>query len=148
MSLSWLGAILAIALLALLSAWSGLPLLVAPLGASAVLLFGYPASPLAQPRNLVLGNLIGSLLSVAAVHWLGRGPLAIALVVGLTILLGQKLRCLHPPAGGLAFLGVVLGARPVFVLSPVLSGSLLLVLLAAAFSRWIKGAQPYPHHWL
>jgi CBS-domain-containing membrane protein len=148
LSLSWLGALLAIALMGLLSAWSGMVLLVAPLGASSVLLFGYPASPLAQPRNLVLGNLVGGLVSVVAASWLGRGPLVIALAVSLTILLGQRLRCLHPPAGGLAFLGVALGAHAGFLLTPVLSGSLLLVLLAVVFSRWVKGAQPYPHHWL
>ena len=148
LSLSWLGALLAIALMGLLSAWSGMVLLAAPLGASSVLLFGYPASPLAQPRNLVLGNLLGGLVSVIAVAALGRGPLVIAVAVGLTILLGQQLRCLHPPAGGLAFLGVALGARAPFLLTPVLSGSLLLVLLAVLFSRLVKGAQPYPHHWL
>ena len=147
-ALSWLGALLALTLLSLLSAWSGMVLLAAPLGASSVLLFGYPASPLAQPRNIVLGNLVGALVSVAAVAWLGQGPLVIALAVGLTVLLGQQLRCLHPPAGGLAFLGVALGATPLFVITPVLSGSLLLVLIAAAFSRWVKGALPYPHHWL
>ena len=147
-SVTWLGALLAIALLGLLGAWSGMVLLAAPLGASSVLLFGYPASPLAQPRNIVLGNLVGALVSVAAVAWLGQGPLVIALAVGLTVLLGQQLRCLHPPAGGLAFLGVALGATPLFVLTPVLSGSLLLVLIAAAFSRWVKGALTYPHHWL
>ena len=43
---------------------------------------------------------------------------------------------------------MALGASPPFVLTPVLSGSLLLVLIAAAFSRWVKGALPYPHHWL
>jgi CBS-domain-containing membrane protein len=147
-SVTWLGALLALALLGLLSAWSGMVLLAAPLGASSVLLFGYPASPLAQPRNIVLGNLVGALVSVAAVAWLGQGPLVIALAVGLTVLLGQQLRCLHPPAGGLAFLGVVLGAQPLYALTPVLSGSLLLVLFAAAFSRWVKGSMPYPHHWL
>ncbi|QPN63041.1 HPP family protein [Synechococcus sp. CBW1004] len=148
LSVTWLGALLSLALLGLLSTWSGMALLTAPLGASSVLLFGYPASPLAQPRNLVLGNLVGGLVSVLAVAWLGRGPLVIALAVALTILLGQQLRCLHPPAGGLAFLGVALGARPSFLLTPVLNGSLLLVLLAAGFSRWVKGAQPYPVHWL
>ena len=73
-SVTWLGALLALALLGLLSAWSGMVLLAAPLGASSVLLFGYPASPLAQPRNIVLGNLVGSLVSVLAVAWLGQGP--------------------------------------------------------------------------
>ncbi len=73
LSLSWLGALLALSLIGLLSAWSGKVLLAAPLGASTVLLFGDPASPLAQPRNILLGNLVGGAVSVAAVAWLGQG---------------------------------------------------------------------------
>ena len=65
-----LAALCAVFLLGLLSLWSGQVLIVAPLGASCVLLFGYPASPLAQPRNIVLGNLVGALVSVVAVAWL------------------------------------------------------------------------------
>ena len=90
-------------LLGLLTLWSGQLLIVAPLGASCVLLFGYPASPLAQPRNIVLGNLLGALVGVLLVSTAGQGPAVLALAVGLTILLGQQLRCLHPPAGGMAF---------------------------------------------
>ena len=101
-----LGGLCAVALLALLSAWSGHVLIVAPLGASSVLLFGYPRSPLAQPRNVVVGNTLGGFLGVALVALFGQGPLVLALAVGLTILLGQQLRCLHPPAGGMAFLAV------------------------------------------
>lgn len=48
----------------------------------------------------------------------------------------------------MAFLDVVLNARPGFALFPVLSGSLLLVLMAVAFSRWVRPAEPYPRHWL
>ena len=143
-----LGALTAVVLLALLSLWSGQVLIVAPLGASCVLLFGYPASPLAQPRNLVLGNLLGALVGVSLVHATGQGPAVLALAVGLTILLGQQLRCLHPPAGGLAFLAVYLKVAWGFLLFPVLTGSLLLVLLGWAFSRWVPRAMPYPRHWL
>ena len=143
-----LAALCAVLVLGLLSLWSGQVLIVAPLGASCVLLFGYPASPLAQPRNIVLGNLIGGLVGVALVTAVGQGLLVLALAVGLTILLGQKLRCLHPPAGGLAFLAVFLQVPWTFLLFPVLSGSLSLVLLAWAFSRWAPAASPYPQHWL
>ena len=143
-----LGALGAVALLGLLSLWSGHVLIVAPLGASCVLVFGYPRSPLAQPRNLVLGNGLGALVGLLLAHTLGQGPLVLALAVALTILLGQQLRCLHPPAGGMAFLTVLLGVSWGFLLFPVLVGSLLLVLLAATFSRWIPGAMPYPQHWL
>lgn len=145
---AWLGALLSVALLSGLSAGTGVPLIAAPLGASAVLLFGYSASPLAQPRNIVLGNVVGAGLAAGVTTWIGTGPYAIAFAVGLTILLCQLLRCLHPPAGGLAFLGVALRLPPSFVVLPVLVGSVLLVLLAVGFSRFVKGAQAYPHHWL
>jgi CBS-domain-containing membrane protein len=143
-----LAALWAVLLLGLLSLWSGQVLIVAPLGASCVLLFGYPASPLAQPRNIVLGNLLGALVGVALVTTAGQGPLVLALAVGFTILLGQQLRCLHPPAGGMAFLAVYLKVAWGFLLFPVLFGSLLLVLLAWVFSRCVPGASPYPRHWL
>jgi CBS-domain-containing membrane protein len=70
------------------------------------------------------------------------------LAVGITIALGQALRCLHPPAGAVALLGVLLHARPAFVLMPVLIGSLLLTAMAVLFSRLQGQAEPYPHHWL
>jgi CBS-domain-containing membrane protein len=143
-----LAALCAVLLLGLLSLWSGHVLIVAPLGASCVLLFGYPASPLAQPRNIVLGNLIGALVGVSLASTAGQGPAVLALAVGLTILLGQQLRCLHPPAGGMAFLAVLLKVPWSFLLFPVLSGSLLLVLLAWGFSRWVPAAPAYPQHWL
>ena len=143
-----LGALCALALLGLLTLWSGQLLIAAPLGASCVLLFGYPRSPLAQPRNLVLGNGLGALVGLLLLALGLQGPFALALAVALTIVLGQQLRCLHPPAGGMAFLVVYLGAGWGFLLFPVLSGSLALVLLAWAFSRWVPGAMAYPQHWL
>lgn len=145
---SWLGGLLAITALGLISGWSHYALVVAPFGASTVLLFGYPQSPLAQPRNIVLGNSIAALISVACVAGLGQAAWVMGLAVGFTIALGQLLRCLHPPAGAVALLGVLLGARPGFVLIPVAAGSLLLVLLAVLFSRLPHQGKPYPHHWL
>ncbi len=145
---SWVGALIAITLLGLLSAWSHYPLIAAPLGASTVLLFGHPESPLAQPRNLVLGNTLAALISVGCVLLFGTAPWVMGLAVGLTIASGQILRCLHPPAGAVALLGVLLAAKPSFVLMPVLAGSLLLLLVAVAFSQLIPASTPYPHHWL
>lgn len=70
------------------------------------------------------------------------------MAVGLAIAAGQWLRCLHPPAGAVALLGVLLHASLLFVLTPVLSGSILLVLIAFLFHRLIPATGPYPHHWL
>ena len=94
---AWLGGLLAISALGLISSWSRSPLMVAPFGASTVLLFANPASALSQPRNIVLGNSLGALVSTACVAWIGPTPWGMGLAVGLTIALGQRLRCLHPP---------------------------------------------------
>ncbi|KAF0653953.1 hypothetical protein L107_06273 [Cyanobium sp. Copco_Reservoir_LC18] len=144
--LSWTGALVAITLLGLISAASRYPLVAAPLGASSVLLFGHPASPLAQPRNLLLGNGLAALASVVCVAWLGTAPWVMGLAVALAIAAGQLLRCLHPPAGAVALLGVLLHAGPSYVVAPVLAGSLVLLLVALGFG-WLIPGRRYPHHW-
>ena len=145
---SFIGGLIAISCLGILTNLSSYSLLIAPFGASTVLLFGAPNSPLAQPRNLVFGNLIGAISAVLCVFFLGASPLACGLAVGLAIALGQAFRCLHPPAGAVALLGVLLKASPIFVLIPVLSGSLILLGIAFSFHRFQKREQSYPLHWL
>lgn len=144
---AWLGAVLSITALGLISSWSHYPLVVAPFGASTVLLFGHPHSPLAQPRNIVLGNTLAAVVSVVCVSAFGGAAWVMGLAVGLTIVLGQALRCLHPPTGAVALLRVLLQAKPGFILVPVLSGSLLLTAMAVLFSRLQQPNAPYPHHW-
>ena len=70
------------------------------------------------------------------------------MAVGLAIALGQAFRCLHPPAGAVALLGVLLKASPTFILIPVLSGSLILLIIALVFHRLQRRKQSYPLHWL
>lgn len=81
-----LGALCALLLLGLLSIWSHQVLIVAPLGASSVLLFGYPRSPLAQPLNLVLGNGLGALVGVL----LGQWPGGIMSAIDFTLTVDQQ----------------------------------------------------------
>lgn len=145
---SWIGGLLAITLLGAISSGSQHPLLVAPFGASTVLLFGQPGSPLAQPRNIVAGNTLAAMISVLCVAAFGQAPWVMGLAVGLTIALSQCCRCLHPPAGAVALLGVLHPTGPGFVFVPVLVGSLLLTLMAVLHSRLSPQSTPYPHHWL
>jgi CBS domain-containing membrane protein len=94
-----LGLLLA-GLLSQLTMGSGQPWLVAPLGASAVLVFGVPASPLAQPWAVVGGNALSALVGIACMNWLPLPPLAAAAIaVALAIGVMFTLRCLHPPGG-------------------------------------------------
>jgi len=123
------------------------PWLVAPLGASAVLVFAVPASPLAQPWAVVGGNTLSALVGVACVRWVGSPELAVSLAVGLAIALMFALRCLHPPGGASALL-VALNAigDPRFALFPVLLNSLLLVATGIVYNHATR--RSYPHRQL
>ncbi|MFL6673173.1 MAG: HPP family protein [Massilia sp.] len=122
--------------------------LIAPMGASAVLLFCLPASPLAQPWSILGGNLVSALVGVTCAQWINQPMLAAPLAGGLAIGAMFYLRCLHPPGGAVA-LTAVLGGPAVhaagyhFALWPVGLNSLLLALVALVFNN-LTGRR-YPH---
>jgi len=126
----------------------GWPWLVAPMGATAVLVFAVRASPLAQPWAVVGGNTLSALVGIACARWIGPPALAAALAVGAAIALMIALRCLHPPGGASALLVALGGVTdPSFALFPVLVNSLLLVGAGLAYHRVTRFAhlpQPAP----
>lgn len=125
-----------------------LPLIVAPLGASAVLVFAVPSSPLAQPWPVVGGNIISTLIGVTVFKAIPDITFAAGVAVGLAILIMSLLRCLHPP-GGAAALTAVIGSNGIhsagyeFAFLPVGVNSLTLVLVAMIFHRMTQHS--YPH---
>jgi CBS domain-containing membrane protein len=150
---SCLGALLGIALTGgtmhvLLGPAANIPLLVAPMGASAVLLFAVPASPLAQPWSIIGGNLVSATVGVACAGWISDPVDAAALAVALAICLMFALRCVHPPSGAVA-LTAVLGGPAVhalgyrFVAEPIALQSA--ALLAAAIVYHAVTGHRYPH---
>lgn len=115
-----IGAVLGIVLAALLGhlvpSSAGLPWIMAPVGASAVLVFAVPASPLAQPWSVVGGNLISisagmAVGKVCALTGLGA-PIAVSLAVGSAIAIMALARCTHPPGGAAAIIGALAGFAP------------------------------------
>jgi len=122
--------------------------LIAPMGASAVLLFAVPSSPLAQPWSIIGGNLVAALVGVTCGKLIGEPALAAALAIALAIGCMFALRCIHPPSGAVA-LTAVLGGPAVhamgygFVLSPVLLNSFLLLAMALFFNNATR--RRYPH---
>ncbi|MEH3046821.1 HPP family protein [Sphingomonas adhaesiva] len=125
-----------------------LPIIVAPLGASAVLVFAVPASPLAQPWPVVGGNVISTLVGVSAFNLVPDATIAAGVAVGAAILVMSLLRCLHPP-GGAAALTAVIGSQGIhaagyaFAFAPVGINSIALVALGMFFHR--MRARSYPH---
>ncbi|PQV53140.1 HPP family protein [Paraburkholderia sp. BL21I4N1] len=150
---SCLGALLGIAftggsMLLLLGPAANIPLLVAPMGASAVLLFAVPASPLAQPWSIIGGNLVSATIGVTCAGAIADPTLAAALAVALSIGGMFALRCVHPPSGAVALTAVLggpaihaLGYR--FVLEPIAIQSA--ALLAAALAYHAATGHRYPH---
>ena len=124
------------------------PWFIAPMGASAVLLFALPASPLAQPWSIVGGNVVSAAIGVTCAAWIPDTALAASVAVALAIAAMFALRCLHPPSGAVA-LTAVLGGPAVtslgyrFVLWPVAVNSLVLLLAALVFNVAVR--RRYPH---
>jgi len=122
--------------------------LMAPMGASAVLLFGVPASPLAQPWSIVGGNVVAALIGVACAKLIGMPVVAAAAAICFSIGAMLALRCLHPPSGAVALTAVLGGAEIHaagfgFVLVPVALNSVLLLLVALLYNN--ATGRRYPH---
>lgn len=151
--LACLGAVIGICLTGFVSALAighgpALPLIVAPIGASAVLIFVVPASPLAQPWSIIGGNTLSALVGITVAHWVASPVLAIGIGVALAIAVMSIARCLHPPGGAAALTAIiggpaVTGAGYMFAFVPMALNSILLVAVGIAFHRLTQ--RNYPH---
>ncbi|WP_298923171.1 HPP family protein [uncultured Ramlibacter sp.] len=146
---AFVGAAVGVAVAGLVCRWLGGffhfdPWLVAPIGASAVLVFAVPASPLAQPWAVVGGNTVSALVGIACVLAIPDPALAGAVAVGLAIAAMFQLRCLHPPGGASALLVALTHTGDFhFAAFPVLANSILLVAAGMAYNSLTGRA--YPH---
>jgi len=124
---------------------------IAPMGASSVLLFAVPNSPLAQPWNVIIGNILAGVIGVTCTQLLADSTTAFSLAVGFAIFMMMTTDSLHPPSGAVA-ITAVLGGDAVhrlgfhFILYPVLLNSILLLLFAVFFNRLIGRHYPLTAH--
>ena len=120
------------------------PWLVAPVGASAVLVFAVPSSPLAQPWSVIGGNTVSAIAGLLACNLIPDPVLAASAAVGMAIAAMFGLRCLHPPGGAMALLVVLTATRdPLFALFPAMTNSALLVGAGILYNTLTR--KPYPH---
>ena len=112
--------------------------LIASFGSSMVLLFGYPESPFAQPKNIFFGHLITSIVGLTFLNFVPLPlfliiPFAVGFGVGLMILLNVT----HPPAGGNPII-VILGSVSMdYLLSPIITGSIIILIFGVIINRFI-----------
>ncbi|MGB0941122.1 MAG: HPP family protein [Marinomonas sp.] len=144
----FIGGFVGILSLALLTSWSNYPLLMAPFGATCVILFTAAAAPFAQPRNVIGGHFISALVGLVALYFFGQGPIVMAFAVATAIAAMQFFRAVHPPAGANPLVILMAGSAGFdFLLLPVLLGSIVLVGVAAVINN-AKADAKWPLYWI
>ena len=111
--------------------------LLASFGSSMVLLYGYPESPFAQPKNVFFGHLVTALVGLFFLYFIQLPifltiPLAVGFGVGLTILFNIT----HPPAGGNPIIVIIGSVSLDYLLSPVILGSIIIIVFAIVINRY------------
>lgn len=142
--------LLVICLLHYMAVGEAMEMLIAPFGATAVLIYGELASPLAQPRNVLIGHFVSALCGVFTRHILGWIPIvAVPFAVALAICMMQLTRTTHPPGGATAIVAIIGHSYPwqgfLFVFAPVLAGAAIMVLLAIVLNNITR---KYPQYYL
>tara|TARA_B100001778_G_scaffold164186_1_gene134896 strand:- start:360 stop:836 length:477 start_codon:yes stop_codon:yes gene_type:complete len=106
-------------------------------GSSMVLLFGFPESPFAQPKNVFFGHLITALVGVVFVNYI---PLPIyiniAIAVGIGIFLMILFNVVHPPAGGNPIMVIIGSASYDYLINPIIFGCIIILLLAILINKY------------
>jgi CBS-domain-containing membrane protein len=140
------GAAIAIAVMELLADRSAIPLLFVPFATSSGLVMGSPQTAAAQPRALIGGHLVSTMIGLLVVKVAGPGITAAALAVGLAILAMHLTRSFHPPAGIDPLVVVLNNMSWSFLLVPVAVGACLLAALAFVWHNAFRHGS-WPRRW-
>lgn len=146
--LSLWGTILGIGVTAILAFTWNCPMLLGSLGSTAPLLYCAYKSPLAQPRNVLMGHFLGASIGVIIYDLFGVTWWSLALGVALAVVLMFVTYSVHPPAGATAYVATQsggLGVGYLFILNPTVLGVFTMVVIAVIFNKAMK--RDYPAHW-
>ncbi|MDY0744632.1 HPP family protein [Paucibacter sp. R3-3] len=141
------GTFVALAAVGGLAAATGQPLLLGSFGASCVLLFGFPAGPFSQPRNVLGGHLLTTTVALLFITAFGPGWLSMAAAAAAAVMLMIVTRTVHPPAGSNPVIVFVGHGGWSFLLMPTALGAAMLVALACVFWRLRAPEMRWPQRW-
>ncbi|MFL2900371.1 MAG: HPP family protein [Candidatus Pelagibacterales bacterium] len=141
--LSALGALIFISFLAFLDrSFEGMIWLIPPFGASMVLVMAVHESPLAKPKNILLGHILSALSGVVILYLIGDNFLALGIAVALAVFVMIVTDTIHPPAGANPIIVILTGQGISFVLFPVAVGAFMLVVFAYLYNKLLKRNYP------
>lgn len=149
--LAWLGGFIAIASVALLTQTLSTMLILGSFGASCVILFGYPDSPFAQPRNSIGGHFLSSLVGLLIVSFFGVTWWTLALAVATAIAVMMITKTVHPPAGSNpGIIWLMAGSHGLigwdFLWFPTLFGAIIITIVALIYNNLTRAGN-YPKYW-
>ena len=127
--------------------------LVASFGSSVVVVFGYPNNEFAQPKNVLLGHLLCTLIGIIFVTLFKITQdrsiffLTIGLAAGLSVMLMMALNITHPPAGGNAIVVMLAQESFQFLVFPIMTGAITIIVGGIIYNRFIL-KKKYPLQWL
>ena len=107
-----------------------------------VLVMAVHTSPLAQPKNIILGHILSALSGVIILFSIGDSFLALGIAVGLAVFVMMMTKTIHPPAGANPIIVILTDAGIEFVFLPVAIGSIIIVIFAVVYNRIIKREYP------
>ena len=107
-----------------------------------VLVMAAHSSPLAQPKNIILGHILSALSGVIILILLGDSFLALGIAVGLAVFVMMMSKTIHPPAGANPIIVILTGASIKFVFLPVAIGSIIIVVFAIIYNRLMNREYP------
>ena len=137
--LSALGALIFISFLAFLDrSFEGMIWLIPPFGASMVLVMAVHESPLAKPKNILLGHILSALSGVIILYLIGDNFLALGIAVASAVFVMIVTDTIHPPAGANPIIVILTGQGISFVLFPVAIGAFMLVVFAYLYNKLLK----------
>ncbi len=137
-----IGATIGIIALQFITNASGVELVAASFGATFVLIFALPDSPVVKPKNIVGGYLISTSISLLVFEFIGNDPFSLGLAFGLSFVLMQLTKTLHPPAGSIPLLILFVPPDWKFILTPILAGVIFILIYAKFYSYVLKKFKP------
>ena len=141
--ISALGAFLCISLIAFMNSYDDFNIwLIPPFGATMVLVMAVHESPLAQPKNIFFGHILSALSGVLIYFFLGMSFLSIGLAVAISVWAMMITKTIHPPAGANPIIAILGGKGLSFILLPVATGALIIIVFAMIYNKILKRNYP------
>ena len=141
--ISALGAFLCISLIAFINSFDDFNIwLIPPFGATMVLVMAVHESPLAQPKNIFFGHILSALSGVLIYIFLGMSFISIGLAVAISVWAMMITKTIHPPAGANPIIAILGGKGLSFILLPVATGALIIIIFAMIYNKILKRNYP------